>query len=355
MTVFRTAPEGYDRDEVDAQLDVLREQLARAVSQLDEAAVALRSAAPAAAAGSAEAVVERDALATKLQEAVAERDAVRAELDRLGSHDHPADRVGPALVPLVLPPAPPATRLVSGAVEGPTGPMSSRSLSGLTVPMRPSQKVDHPRPRVLGMPPEALVALGAAAALALVSFAGLRAVGDEPVPPAAAAPVAASPVAAAAPVAPATVSAPASVPAGWKPYRAPDGSYALALPPGWRSSGPNRFVSESGLTTLTVRSGPLSAAPSRTSVGADERAFAASQPGYRRLAVRELPYKGATAAVWDFRYGRGVTAQQVSDLAVLAGDTGYGLRLQARASVWEFAAPLRDGIRTSFTAPGLAR
>ena len=147
---------------------------------------------------------------------------------------------------------------------------------------------------------------------------------------------------------------PARVPPGWKPYVAPDGSYALALPAGYRSSGPRRFVSASGLTVVTVRSGPLAQTPTVADVRADAKRFAAGHPGYRTLAVRRLPYRGVAAATWDFRYGAGSRAQQVSDLAVAVDGTGYGLRVQARESAWRFAAPVRDGIRSSFAVPGLA-
>lgn len=332
---------GDDPHAVDASLLALREQLLRADAQLDAAATQLR----------------RDAdLSDRLSRTTEERDALRREVERLQAEQQRA----------ASPPPPPVRRAV--ALE------PARTQPARTQPARTRPAL---RRRTAGAVVVAVAVLGGATAVA----AQLR---DDPGPRQAAAPTrssaepapsagralggtsggqaATAPTAAAAPTAPATAAnrparaplSPAVVPAGWRAHRAPDGSYALALPPGWRPAGPHRFVSASGLTVLSVRRGPLSASPTVADVVRDEKAVAASRPGYRRLALRALPFRGVPATVWDYRYGRGPQAQQVSDLALAVDGTGYGLRLQSRESAWRFAAPLRDGLRRSFAAPGLA-
>jgi hypothetical protein len=188
----------------------------------------------------------------------------------------------------------------------------------------------------------------AAALLGLLVAGTAAVVVDRAGPAVTAAPVSASPSALsggtdpqAARVAPVE---PVELPRGWSTHRSPDRLWSIGLPPGWRVRG-DAFVSASGLTSMSVRTGAVSG---QADLLQYEKAFAAEHPGYARRDARSTVFRGYRAATWDYTYGAGDLQQRGSDLAVLAGDRGYWLHVVSRASSWQFAEPLVEGFRSSF-------
>ncbi len=361
---FSTAPRGYDRAEVD-------EHVARSAAAL----VAAQARA--------------DELEKALQEFRGELEAERARVHELAER---VDRTPPpaaapaAAAPAAAAPAAPAAAAPAAAVVGGplrplTAPSTPRALAPplltpppLVPPTSARRDRDGDRARLLplgaGLLAGALLGGGAVAAVDRdpapargPAVAGAPSARPSPsATPAAARSGAASPAAStvaappAAPTAvPAALAAPAALPRGWKRVQSGDGTWSIGVPPGWRSvgTGPTRrFVSASGLTTMTVRSGPVSGDVTAAAIRQQQRADATAYRGYRQLATRLLPFRGRPAGFWDFTYGSGAASQRVSDMALVVGQRGYRVHVQSRASAWRFAAPLVRGFRETLAVGG---
>lgn len=310
---FPIAFRGYARAAVDARLSRLEAQLKQAQQR------------------AAQAEVERDRARAQLDAAAREAllRAEEAELALVAVHEAAAP-------PETTQPIPLDDELLDDEDDATT-----TRTTGAT-----------PSTRRRSRAPVAVAAVLALAAAAAVTVLLTR--GEDPAPRTAAAAPSASPsptaltgttAPQAARVAPAPAPEPAQVPDGWRTVRAPNGLWSIALPPGWRTQG-DGFVSASGLTTMSVRTGVLTGEPDLLQY---EKAFAADHPGYKRLAARTGPFRGHRAGTWDYVYGAGATQQRGSDLGVIVGNRGYWLHVVSRASAWEFARPLVQGFRASFT------
>lgn len=154
-----------------------------------------------------------------------------------------------------------------------------------------------------------------------------------------------------APPAPRAPAADAPVPAGWSTYRAPDGSFTLGLPPGWKPVGEpaeQRFISPSGLTTVSVRTAGADAAAGAAVLETDETELAARSRSYTRLQAGTSEHRGFPARTVDYRNGAGATQQRGSTLGVLVGDRAHWLTVESKATAWRFAEPLVGRFRATF-------
>lgn len=329
--LFPIVLRGYARPQVDAHLATLVAQLQQAV-QRAELATAERD----------QARAERDRVRDALTEA--EREALlraeEAELALVALHEAsatPEQPEGTRPIPLGTQLLRDETTVV--ATLAPTGAEHAPEvLPGPRAPAGPRRRSRAP------------LAVGAALALLGVGTAAVLLSRDgEPAATAVTAPPSATPSPLSGGTAPQAARAvpaePAQVPAGWSTHRSDDGLWSIGLPPGWRVSG-DEFVSASGLTSMSVRTGDVS---TQADLLEYEKAFAAQHPGYQRLSAKQLDLRGHPAGTWDYTYGSGELEQRGSDLVVLAGERGYWLHVVSRASAWEFAEPLVEGFRSSFT------
>jgi hypothetical protein len=338
--VFASSLRGYVRADVDrhvaAAARALRQERARAGSAEQSLAEARRGAEDAQRALGAERQRAHD-LEQEVGRLREERDAVPA--------------------PVVRP---------TGPDDGPVPP-SEREAGYVIRPAGEPLRRPGPSRRARPLAVEAAALAAALLVGGLVGAAIARGAADhDDAPASAAGPVASGPVPSGPPsstvpatagpaptAAPAAVLRAAAVPRGWHVVRAPDRSWSVALPAGWRQVGTGsqlRFVSPSGLSTVSVRTAALSAPPDRAQLLGLEKSFAADHPGYRRLAVREMQLRGQLAASWDYTYGSGTSAQRVGATGVLLGMRGYLLQLQSQAASWRYASVLLPGLTGSFSA-----
>ncbi|WP_381562353.1 serine/threonine protein kinase [Streptomyces eurythermus] len=155
-----------------------------------------------------------------------------------------------------------------------------------------------------------------------------------------------------------------SLPAGYRPYRAPEG-FSVALPGGWRRLTTSRagglayrvtFGRGGGGPTLAVtyseRVGPDPVAVWR----GDVEPGLARLPGYRRIgAVRATTYQGRPAADLEWLAGSGSARSRTFGRGLLLGGRrGFSLRFTAPAATWDDTAnrvALTTFLRT-FRVPG---
>lgn len=349
---FRAALRGYARADVDAHVARTDDELAELREQALDAERAREAA-----------LEEATRLRAELHAALDEVHRLRAD-DRTvplkGTFDpYPTDPIEPRVTSAALAVAaarsgsalPPA-----GAERDPhpTSPLGRPHLDAPT-PHPPLARPELPVPsrpprRRLGwlwlVPLLALVA-AVASVLLLRGAAGQQEQVNAPLQPSVQPPAAPEPVPS--PARPPAEAAP--LPARWTTERAPDGSWTIGLPPGWRAVGQDeerRYVSESGLTTMWVRTGDVGAPPGPAAVQQFEEAFAADRPGYRRRAAAATEHRGFPARTWDYTYGSGAEQRRGSDLGVVADGRGYWLHVESRASAWQFAEPLVGRFRDTF-------
>jgi hypothetical protein len=153
---------------------------------------------------------------------------------------------------------------------------------------------------------------------------------------------------------PATTRRPA-VPAAWRSFQDPDGTYRLSFPPTWepRDRGPFIDFTEPGgerffrVQPTTDGRPPLSAQRSL------ERSFVARHPGddYRRLRLAATTFRSVPAAEWEFTYLDEGRLMRGYDITFVAAGRRHAILFQAPASRW---AASRDELQ-SFLAGFRAR
>jgi hypothetical protein len=136
---------------------------------------------------------------------------------------------------------------------------------------------------------------------------------------------------------PATTRRPA-VPADWRSFQDPDGTYRLSFPPTWRPSDRGPFIdfTEPGgqrffrVQPTTDGLPPLSAQRSL------ERSFIARHPGddYRRLRLAATTFRNVTAAEWEFTFLDEGRLMRGYDLTFVAAGRRHAILFQAPASRW---------------------
>ncbi|MGW1648787.1 serine/threonine protein kinase [Streptomyces eurythermus] len=155
-----------------------------------------------------------------------------------------------------------------------------------------------------------------------------------------------------------------SLPAGYRPYRAPEG-FSVALPGGWRRLATSRTGGLAYRVTFgRGGDGPTLAVTYSERVGPDPVAVwrgdvepgLARLPGYRRIgAVRATTYQGRPAADLEWLAGSGSARSRTFGRGLLLGGRrGFSLRFTAPAATWDDTAnrvALTTFLRT-FRVPG---
>jgi hypothetical protein len=145
---------------------------------------------------------------------------------------------------------------------------------------------------------------------------------------------------------PATTRRPA-VPATWRTFQDPDGTYRLSFPPTWTPSDRGPFIdfTEPGgerffrVQPTTDGLPPLSAQRSL------ERSFMARHPGddYRRLRLAATTFRSVPAAEWEFTFLDEGRLTRGYDITFVAAGRRHAILFQAPASRW---AASRDELQS---------
>jgi eukaryotic-like serine/threonine-protein kinase len=145
------------------------------------------------------------------------------------------------------------------------------------------------------------------------------------------------------------------VPAGWRSFQDPDGTYRLSFPPTWTPTDRGPFIdfTEPGgerffrVQPTTDGMAPLTAQRSL------ERSFMARHPGdnYQRLRLGTTTFRSMPAAEWEFTFLNEGRLTRGYDITFTAGGRRHAILFQSPASRW---AASRDELQ-SFLAGFRAR
>jgi eukaryotic-like serine/threonine-protein kinase len=129
-----------------------------------------------------------------------------------------------------------------------------------------------------------------------------------------------------------------AVPAGWRSFQDPDGTYRLSFPPTWTPADRGAYIdfTEPGgerffrVQPTTDGMAPLTA--QRTL----ERSFEARHPGddYRRLRLGTTTFRGVPAAEWEYTFLDQGRPTRGYDLTFVAGGRRHAILFQAPADRW---------------------
>jgi len=129
-----------------------------------------------------------------------------------------------------------------------------------------------------------------------------------------------------------------AVPASWRSFQDPDGTYRLSFPPTWTpiDRGPFIDFTEPGgdryfrVQPTTDGMAPLAAQRSL------ERSFAARHPDddYRRLRLGATTFGGVPAAEWEFTFLDGGRLTRAYDITFLDAGRRHAILFQAPADRW---------------------
>ncbi|HEY6708375.1 MAG TPA: serine/threonine-protein kinase [Actinomycetota bacterium] len=154
---------------------------------------------------------------------------------------------------------------------------------------------------------------------------------------------------------PATTRRP-GVPAGWRSFQDPDGTYRLSFPPTWTPTDRGPFIdfTEPGgerffrVQPTTDGMAPLTAQRSL------ERSFMARHPGddYRRLRLGATTFRGVPAAEWEFTFLNEGRLTRGYDITFIAGGRRHAILFQSPASRWAASRDELQSFVTGFRARG---
>jgi hypothetical protein len=146
------------------------------------------------------------------------------------------------------------------------------------------------------------------------------------------------------------------VPAGWRSFQDPDGSYRLSFPPTWTPTDRGPFIdfAEPGgerffrVQPTTDGMAPLTAQRSL------ERSFMARHPGddYRRLRLGATTFRGAPAAEWEFTFLNEGRLTRGYDITFTAGGRRHAILFQSPASRWAASSDELQSFLAGFRARG---
>jgi len=144
---------------------------------------------------------------------------------------------------------------------------------------------------------------------------------------------------------PSTTRRPA-VPATWRSFQDPDGTYRLSFPPAWTPSDQGPFIdfTEPGgerffrVQPTTDGLAPLTAQRSL------ERSFIGRHPGdgYRRIHLGQTTFRNLPAAEWEFTFLDEGRLTRGYDLTFTAGGRRHAILFQSPADRW---AASRDDLQ----------
>jgi len=137
---------------------------------------------------------------------------------------------------------------------------------------------------------------------------------------------------------PSATSRRSAVPAGWRTFQDPDGTYRLSFPPTWTPTDRGPFIDftePGGQRFFRVQPTgdamePLAAQQSL------ERSFIARHPGdsYRRLRLGPTTFRSVPAAEWEFTFLEQGRLIRGYDITFAAAGRRHAILFQSPASRW---------------------
>jgi hypothetical protein len=154
---------------------------------------------------------------------------------------------------------------------------------------------------------------------------------------------------------PSTTRRPA-VPAAWRSFQDPDGTYRLSFPPTWTPSDRGPFIdfTEPGgerffrVQPTTDGMAPLTAQRSL------ERSFMARHrgDGYRRLRLGETTFRSLPAAEWEFTFLDEGRLTRAYDLTFTTGQQRHAILFQSPADRWDTSRDVLQAFLAGFRPGG---
>jgi len=146
------------------------------------------------------------------------------------------------------------------------------------------------------------------------------------------------------------------VPAGWRSFQDPDGTYRLSFPPTWTPTDRGPFIDftePGGERFFRVQPTSDGMAP-LTAQRSLERSFMARHPGddYRRLRLGLTTFRGVPAAEWEFTFRNEGRLTRGYDITFIAGGRRHAILFQSPASRWAASSDELQSFLTSFHARG---
>jgi hypothetical protein len=136
---------------------------------------------------------------------------------------------------------------------------------------------------------------------------------------------------------PATTRRPA-VPAAWRTFQDPDGTYRLSFPPTWTPSDRGPFIdfTEPGGERFFRVQPTTDGLPPLSAQRRLERSFIARHPGddYRRLRLAATTFRSVPAAEWEFTFLDEGRTMRGYDITFVAAGRRHAILFQAPASRW---------------------
>ena len=129
-----------------------------------------------------------------------------------------------------------------------------------------------------------------------------------------------------------------AVPASWRTFQDPDGTYRLSFPPTWTPTDQGAFIDftePGGERFFRVQPTTDGMAPLIAQRGL-ERSFAARHPGddYRRLRLDATTFRGIPAAEWEFTFLDEGRLSRGYDITFIAAGRRHAILFQSPADRW---------------------
>jgi eukaryotic-like serine/threonine-protein kinase len=129
-----------------------------------------------------------------------------------------------------------------------------------------------------------------------------------------------------------------AVPASWRTFQDPDGTYRLSFPPTWTPTDRGAFIDftePGGERFFRVQPTTDGMAPLIAQRGL-ERSFAARHPGddYRRLRLDATTFRGIPAAEWEFTFLDEGRLTRGYDITFIAAGRRHAIFFQSPADRW---------------------
>jgi hypothetical protein len=129
-----------------------------------------------------------------------------------------------------------------------------------------------------------------------------------------------------------------AVPAAWRTFQDPDGTYRLSFPPTWtpRDRGPFIDFTEPGGARFFRVQPTTDGLPPLSAQRSLERSFIARHPGddYRRLRLAATTFRRVPAAEWEFTFLDEGRLTRGYDITFVAAGRRHAILFQAPASRW---------------------
>ena len=129
-----------------------------------------------------------------------------------------------------------------------------------------------------------------------------------------------------------------AVPAGWRSFQDPDGTYRLSYPPGWTPTDRGPFVdfTEPGGSRFFRVQPTTDGMPPLTAQRSLERSFLARHPedAYQRLRLEPATFRNVLAAEWEFTFLDEGRPTRGYDITFNAAGVRHAILFQAPTDRW---------------------